>query len=300
MENNDYSQKRVQAKVPRSVVRIFLSCVALNLVFVVIETVVGLCYHSVGLLSDAGHNLSDVFSLLLVLLAFRAARSMRNEHFTYGYKKGTILISLANTIILLIAIGVIVVESVYRLKYPSPVSGEVISWTAGIGILVNGITTLLLMKGRDSDINMRGAFLHMLTDTLVSVGVVFSGILISIKNWIWIDPVISLVIAGVILISTVRLLKDSVCLSLDGVPNSVDLPTIKKILSDTPAISGWHHLHIWAISTTEIAATFHVVLKDLKQMTAVKNDLKRRMKEHGIHHCTIECDSPEEKDPQSN
>ena len=300
MEKNLQSGNRNQTKIPTSVVRIFMYCVVLNLVFVFIETAVGLYYNSVGLLSDAGHNLSDVFSLLLVLLAFRIAKSDRSERFTYGFKKGTILISLINTLILFVAVGIIVVESIYRLQYPTPVPGAVISWTACVGIVVNGITTLLLMKGRNSDLNMRGAFLHMLTDTLVSVGVVISGIIISVKHWMWADPVISLVIALVILYSTTKLLKDSLCLSLDGVPQSVDLKKVKKVLSETPDISGWHHLHVWAISTSEIAATFHVVLKDLKQITKVKNDLKKRMKEIGIGHCTIECDSPEEKDTLIN
>ena len=296
MENNHCLEQQEEAENSFSVVRVFIYCVVLNLLFVIVETVVGLCYNSVGLLSDAGHNLSDVFSLLLVLLAFRVERSQRNEHFTYGYKKGTVLISLVNTLILFVAVGVIIVESVYRLKNPSPVSGAVISWTACVGILVNGITTFLLLKGRKHDLNMRGAFLHMLTDTLVSVGVVISGIIISLKHWLWIDPVISMVIALVILFSTARLLKDSLCLSLDGVPSSIDLPSIKDVLNKTPEIRGWHHLHVWAISTSEIAATVHVVLKDLHQITQVKNDLKKRLKEKGIHHCTIECDSPEEKD----
>ena len=298
MENKQLSTKRRENRIPREVVRIFIYCMVLNLLFVGIETVVGLYYNSVGLLSDAGHNLSDVFSLLLVLLAFRMTKSNRNEHFTYGYQKGSILISLINTLILFVAVGIIIVESVYRLRYPMPVSGAVVSWTACVGILVNGITTLLLMKGRNNDLNMKGAFLHMLTDTLVSVGVVFSGMLISWKNWVWADPVISLVIALVILISTTKLLKDSLCLSLDGVPNTVKLSEIREVLDQTPEISNWHHLHVWAISTTEIAATFHVVLKDLEQITLVKNDLKRRLKDKGISHCTIECDSPEEMDAE--
>lgn len=296
MENNAIQEDRQQGKANRSVVRIFVYCVALNLLFVIIESVVGVCYNSVGLLSDAGHNLGDVFSLLLVLLAFRISRSNRKEHFTYGYKKGSILISLANTLILFVAVGVIIVESLHRFQHPSPVSGSVISWTAGVGILVNGITTLLLLKGHNADLNMRGAFLNMLADTLVSVGVVISGILISVKHWVWIDPVISLVIAFVILISTGKLLKDSLCLSLDGVPDSVDLCAIKKVLDETPAISGWHHLHVWAISTTETAATLHIVLKELGQMTQVKNELKAKLKAMGIGHCTIECDAPEEED----
>lgn len=296
MNNNHLTEKKDQKKSEKSIVRIFMYCVALNLLFVFVEAIVGVCYNSVGLLSDAGHNLSDVFSLLLVLLAFHIAQSDRSEHFTYGYKKGTILISLINTLILFVAVGVIVIESIYRLKDPKPVSGAVISWTACVGILVNGITTLLLMKERESDLNMKGAFLHMLTDTLVSVGVVISGVIISVKNWLWVDPVISMVIAFVILVSTIKLLKDSLCLSLDGVPSSIDMTAVKEVLDSTPTISGWHHLHVWAISTSEIAATFHVVLKDLRQITEVKNDLKKRLKEKGIGHCTIECDSEEEND----
>lgn len=293
---NDESGNQNQVKTSGSMVRIFIYCVALNLLFVLVEAVVGFYYNAVGLLSDAGHNLSDVFSLLLVLLAFRISKSNRSEHFTYGYQKGSILISLVNTLILIVAVGLILAESIDRLKNPVPVSGSVITWTACVGILINGITTLLLMKGRESDLNMKGAFLHMLTDTLVSVGVVVSGIIISVKHWLWVDPVISMVIALVILISTIKLLKASLCLSLDGVPSSVNMDSIKEVLDNTKDISGWHHLHVWAISTTEIAATFHVVLKDLKMITKVKDDLKKRLKEKGISHCTIECDSPEEND----
>lgn len=299
MNVTNRSKSKEQTKSMKSVVRTFMYCVVLNLLFVLIEVIVGLYHHSIGLLSDAGHNLSDVFSLLLVLIAFRIAQSDRSEHFTYGYKKGTILISLVNTLILFVAVGIIVIESIYRLKNPMPVSGAVISWTACVGIIVNGITTLLLMGGRNSDLNMKGAFLHMLADTLVSVGVVFSGIIISVKNWLWIDPVISIIIALVILCTTTKLLKDSLCLSLDGVPNSINMSEIREVLNATPSIIGWHHLHVWAISTDEIAATFHVVLKDLQQITEVKNNLKRRLKEKGINHCTIECDSPEEKDAEN-
>ena len=155
--------------------RIFVFCVALNLAFVVIEAGVGFYYNSVGLLSDAGHNLGDVFSLLLALLAFRMAKGHANGHFTYGYKKSTILISLVNAVILLVAVGAILIEAIYRLRHPEPVSGAAIGWTAGIGIVVNGLTAWLLMRDQERDLNVRGAFLHMLMDTLVSVGVVVSG-----------------------------------------------------------------------------------------------------------------------------
>ena len=280
--------------VPKSINSIFIFCVVLNLLFVLFEAGTGFYYNSVGLLSDAGHNMGDVFSLLLVLIAFRMAKSNSNNHFTYGYKKGTILISVINAVILLVAVGAIVIESIYRLKNPSPVSGIAISWTAGIGILINGVTTWLLMRGRKDDLNIQGAFLHMLTDTLVSVGVVISGILISLKNWVWIDPIISLVIAFIILISTFRLLKESLCLSLDGVPESVNLTEIRNSIDQIPHIDSWHHLHVWAISTTENAATLHVVLNDLTHMKTVKEMLKERFTQHGIAHCTIECETTDE------
>lgn len=157
---------------------IFIACIVINLAFVFIEAGVGFIYNSLGLLSDAGHNLSDVFSLLLSLFAFRMSQYHSNRHFTYGYKKSTVLVSLVNAIILLIAVGAIVIESFYKLKHPEATSGEAISWTAGIGILVNGITAWLLMKNQKHDLNVRGAFLHMVMDTLVSVGVVISGIII--------------------------------------------------------------------------------------------------------------------------
>lgn len=280
--------------VPESVNRIFIFCVVLNLLFVLFEAGTGFYYNSVGLLSDAGHNMGDVFSLLLVLIAFRMAKSNSNTHFTYGYKKGTILISVINAVILLVAVGAILIESIYRLKNPSPVSGLAISWTAGIGILINGITTWLLMRGRKNDLNIQGAFLHMLTDTVVSVGVVISGILISWKNWVWIDPVISLVIALIILLSTYRLLKESLCLSLDGVPESIDLKKVQSAIKEIPHVNSWHHLHIWAISTTENAATLHVVLSDLAHMKTVKESLKESFTRHGIAHCTIECETTDE------
>lgn len=281
--------------VPKSINSIFIFCVVLNLLFVLFEAGTGFYYNSVGLLSDAGHNMGDVFSLLLVLIAFRMAKSNSNNHFTYGYKKGTILISVINAVILLVAVGAIVIESMYRLKHPSPVSGLAISWTAGIGIIINGVTTWLLMRGRKDDLNIQGAFLHMLTDTLVSVGVVISGILISLKNWVWIDPIISLVIAIIILVSTFRLLKESLCLSLDGVPESVNLNEVRHSIDQIPHIDSWHHLHVWAISTTENAATLHVVLNDLTHMKTVKEMLKERFTQHGISHCTIECETTDEK-----
>lgn len=270
---------------------VFVISIILNLVFVCVEAVVGLIYNSLGLLSDAGHNLSDVFSLLLALIAFRLARLPRTGKYTYGYKKSTILISLLNAIILVVAVIVIVWESVEKIAHPSPINGWAISWTAGIGIVVNGLTAWLLMKNQKHDLNVRGAFLHMAADTLVSVGVVVSGVVISLTGWSIIDPIISLVIVVIILISTWRLLSESLRLSMDGVPEHIDIQDVENKIGSIGNVAGVHHLHIWAISTTEIALTAHVVLKDLSRMETTKHDIKQCLEQLGIRHSTLEMET---------
>ena len=271
---------------------IFIVCIIINLLFVIIEAGAGFIFNSLGLLSDAGHNLSDVFSLLLSLFAFRMSKHRSTEHFTYGYKKSTVLVSLLNAIILLIAVGAIIIESIYKLKQPEQVSGAAVSWTAGIGILVNGVTAWLLMKNQKHDLNVRSAFLHMAMDTLVSVGVVISGIIIMLTGFVLIDTFISLVIALLILASTWKLLKESLFLSLDAVPEGIDIQEVGKHITQVPGVESFHHFHVWAMSTTENAATIHIVLKDLSQMEEVKHAVKEELREHGIHHSTVECETP--------
>ncbi|WP_296259561.1 cation diffusion facilitator family transporter [uncultured Phocaeicola sp.] len=271
---------------------IFIVCIIINLLFVIIEAGAGFIFNSLGLLSDAGHNLSDVFSLLLSLFAFRMSKHRSTEHFTYGYKKSTVLVSLLNAIILLIAVGAIIIESIYKLKQPEQVSGAAVSWTAGIGILVNGVTAWLLMKNQKHDLNVRGAFLHMAMDTLVSVGVVISGIIIMLTGFVLIDTFISLVIALLILASTWKLLKESLFLSLDAVPEGIDIQEVGKHITRVPGVESFHHFHVWAMSTTENAATIHIVLKDLSQMEEVKHAVKEELRKHGIHHSTVECETP--------
>ena len=275
---------------PDSLNTVFILCIILNLLFVIGEASVGFISHSLGLLSDAGHNLSDVFSLLLSLFAFRMAKYHSTKHFTYGYKKSTILVSLVNAIILLIAIGAILIESLYKIRHPEPISGAAVSWTAGLGILVNGITAWLLMKQQKHDLNVRGAFLHMAMDTLVSVGVVISGIIILFTGFVLIDTLVSLAIVVIIFISTWRLLKESLCLSLDGVPENVPIEQIEQHLAGIPGIESWHHLHIWAVSTTENAATLHIVIRDLHQMEELKQKVKEILRENGVRHSTVECE----------
>lgn len=274
-----------------SLSHIFIVCIALNLVYVFIEAGVGVYEHSLGLLSDAGHNLGDVFSLLLALIAFHLAKLGNNKRFTYGYKKSTILISLLNAVILLVAVGAIVIESVYKFRHPEPVDGLAISWTAGAGIVVNGLTTLLLLKNQKTDLNVRGAFLHMLADTLVSVGVVISGIVIAFTGFYLIDPIISLVIAGVILVSTTRLLTESIRLSLDAVPENIKIDEVETLLGSLSHVVDVHHLHVWAISTTEVALTAHIVMDESGDMEQMKIMLKRRLKAAGIAHSTLEMES---------
>ena len=278
--------------VPTSVNGVFILCIALNLLFVAIEAGVGFVYGSVGLLSDAGHNLSDVFSLLIALLAIRMAARKSTEKFTYGYKKSTVLASLLNAVILLVAVGAIIIESISRLNHPQEVSGAAISWTAGIGILINGFTAWLLMRDQDKDLNVKGAFLHMAMDTLVSAGVVVSGIVIYFTGILWIDPAISLVIAAIILVSTFNMLKERLFLSLDAVPEAVDMDAIGKGLKEIDGITGWHHIHVWAMSTTENAATVHLVLKDISSMEEVKDKARAVFRSAGVEHCTIECEAP--------
>ena len=269
---------------------ILWTAILLNLLFVGVEAGVGLWQNSLSLLSDAGHNLSDVFSLVLVVVGLHLVQVHSNEHYTYGYKKSTILISLANAILLLVAVGVIVAESVHKLREPATIDGAVISWTAGVGIIINGLTTILLMRGQKGDINIRGAFLHMAADTLVSIGVVISGIVITHTGWFIIDPIISLVIAVVILISTWELLRDSMRLALDGVPEGIEVDEVMHLMRDNDHVTDVHHLHVWAMSTTENALTAHVVVDDEREASSVRKAIKEALREEGITHATIEIE----------
>ena len=271
---------------------IFVFSIVLNLLYVVVEALVGFWQDSLSLLSDAGHNLSDVFSLVLVLIAFQLAKVHASKHYTYGYKKSTVLISLVNAILLLVAIGGILIESYHKFYEPTVIDGAVVSWTAGIGILINGLTVVLLMKGQQDDMNVRGAFLHMVADTLVSVGVVVSGVLISFTGWYVIDPIVSIIIAIVILISTWELLTGSLRLLVDGIPEGVDWEKVEAILKSHPQVKEVHHIHIWAISTTDNALTAHIVIDDLNALEAVKEHIKHQLKEANVSHSTLEFETP--------
>ena len=263
----------------------------LNLLYVLIEGGVGVYANSMGLVSDAGHNLSDVFSLLLTLVGIKLALAHANKRFTYGYQKATILISLLNAIILLVAVGVIIVESIRKFTHPEPIDGDIVSWTAGIGIVINGVTAWLLMKDQKEDLNVRGAFLHMAADTLVSVGVVIAGIIITFTGWVLIDPIISLLIAILILVSTWNMLKETLRLSIDGVPEGIDIDNLKSEIENIPHVKSIHHLHVWALSTTLNAMTIHVLIDSRDNEDEVKQLIKTCAKESGITHPTIEFET---------
>lgn len=266
----------------------FIIGITLNVLFVLVEFGVGLHYDSLGLLSDAGHNLGDVASLVLAMLAFRLAKVHPNNRYTYGYKKSTVLVSLLNAVILLVAVGIIITESIEKLFHPVAVEGAAIAWTAGVGVVINAVTAWLFMKDKEKDLNVKGAYLHMAADTLVSVGVVISGIVIMYTGWTLVDPIIGLVIAVIIVFSTWSLLHDSLRLSLDGVPVGMDSQKVSEVILQQPGVEECHHLHIWALSTTETALTAHVVIKDWARMEEVKCAIKGALGNLGITHATLE------------
>ena len=277
--------------------RIYLLAILLNVLFVIAETIMGFLADSLGLISDAGHNLSDVFSLLLAFLAVQLASSHTTKHLTYGYRKTSVLISMLNAIILLIAVGAIMVRAFSVLtplsSHSSPsINGEAITWTAGIGILINSLTTLLLHKDSHHDINARGAYLHMLSDTLVSVGVVISGLIITYTEWYIVDPIISIVIAIIILISTLHLLRESFRMSIDAVPSQINPDHVRTAILSVTGVSDVHHIHIWAISTQETALTAHVLINDKTYLEDITQRLKQTLSQMGITHSTLELETP--------
>ena len=233
--------------------------VALNTLFVVAELIFGYAANSLALISDAVHNFSDVIALLLAWAAAWLARKQPTQQHTYGYRRASILAALINAGLLLIAVGGIAVEAVNRIQAPTEVAGWTVVWVATLGIVVNGGTALLFMRGRDGDLNIRGAYLHMVADAGVSFGVVVAAGVIMLTGWLWVDPAISLCIAAVVLASGWGLARDSVNLALDGVPKGIDLPEVKNYLRGLDGVTEVHDLHIWAMSTNETALTAHLV-----------------------------------------
>lgn len=263
--------------------------IALNLGYVILEVAIGMSHNSVGLLSDAGHKLTDVLSLIIALVAFKLTASRPGKRYTYGLRKTSVLISLLNALILLFAVCVIIIESIEKLVNPEPVDGLAISWTAGIGIIVSGVSAFLLMAHQKGDINTRGAFLHMATDALVSAGVVVSGIIISVSGWYFVDPLISVLVALVILYNTCRLLAESFRMSVDAVPDRINYDEIREMIEKTEGVEGLSRLHIWSVSVFDTALTVHLQVKEECERDALVGELHRTLGEAGISEVTIEC-----------
>ena len=270
-----------------------IAAIVINLIFVAGEFYLGFHYGSVGLLADAGHNASDVAGLLISLIAFFMLKKHAGPIFTYGHKKATVLAAFINSVLLIGAVGVIIYESIEKLLHGSAASGTAIMITAGIGIAVNGFTVVLLSNGKEHDLNVKSAYLHMLADTMVSCGVVISGALIMFSQWTWIDPLIGLFIAGLILRTSWSGFRESIILILDGVPHQIDTEQLRRELSNIDNVDDIHHIHIWAISTTENALTAHVKLRDMTLLEKTKKDLKALFHQLHISHPTLEFESGE-------
>jgi len=268
----------------------FRAGIVLNIAIVAAELIFGLISNSMALISDAGHNFSDMLTLVFSWIAVRVSQREPTFRFTYGFRRSTILAAFINTLVLLVSVGAILWATIMRLRHPVEVKSVNVILVAGTGIIVNGITALFFREGQRTDINLRSAFLHFITDALVSSGVVVAGIAIALTGLNWIDPAISLIIIVVIVYSSYRLLIDSVNLALDAVPENIDIHEVRKYLEDLPEVSEVHDLHIWALSTTEAALTVHMVTTcqtDLSFIVRTRGQLHQRF---GIEHSTIQVE----------
>jgi cobalt-zinc-cadmium efflux system protein len=277
---------------PASFGKAFAIGITLNAGFVILEVVYGLMAHSLALLADAGHNLSDVFGLLLAWGATAWARKLPTARHTYGWQRSSVLAALCNAVFLLVSVGIIGWEAFRRLQSPAPVEANVMIWVSAAGIAVNTVTALMFMAGRKGDLNIRAAFLHMTADAVISAGVVVAGIVIAFTGWLWLDPVVSLVLVVVIIFGTWGLLRDSLNLSLDAVPTGIHLNEVQGYLAQLPGVTEVHHLHVWGLSTSDVALTAHVVLAggamDNELLHTINHGLEERF---GIGHATIQFEA---------
>lgn len=280
------------AHAPRNFGPALLIGIGLNLGFVIAEALAGWLANSVALLADAGHNLSDVLGLALAWIAAILAAHRPSPRFTYGLRGSSILAALGNGVLLLIAVGAIGWEAIMRLAHPEPAAGLTVILIAALGILVNGGTAMLFAAGSKGDLNIRGAFLHMAADAAVSLGVVVAGVLILVTGATWLDPLASLAICAVIVWSTWSLLRDSLVMSLAAVPPQIDPAAVRAMLLAQPGVDSLHDLHIWAMSTTEIALTAHLVMSAGHPGDAALRDIAERLEhEFGIAHPTLQIET---------
>jgi cobalt-zinc-cadmium efflux system protein len=263
----------------------------LNLGFVIVEACYGLAAHSLALISDAGHNLSDVFSLVLAWGAMRLTQAPTTSRRTYGWRRSSIFAALVNAVLLLVVVGGIAVEAIRRFARPEGVASDTVMAVAAIGIVINGATALLFMSGRKHDLNIKGAYLHMLGDAAVSAGVVVAAFAIKLTGWQWIDPAVSLAIAAVIVWGTWGLLRESINLSMDAVPAGIDPHAVEDYLANLEGVSAVHDLHIWAMSTTEVALTVHLVMEETPRENSFLNNVSDTLRDRfGIGHATTQIE----------
>jgi len=288
-EGHDHSG---HSHAPASFGKAFAIGSALNIGFVIAEVWYGLAAHSVALLADAGHNLADVSGLLLAWGASHMATRQPTFTRTYGWGRSTILASLINAVVLLIGCGAIALEAMHRFNNPQPVAGGTVMWVAALGILINGVTAMLFMRGRKGDLNIKGAYLHMAADAAVSAGVVVAALAIQFTGWLWIDPVTSLVIVVVIIAGTWGLLRDSFSLAMDEVPAGIELHRVEASLQGLPGVIEVHDLHVWALSTTETALSAHLVHDGSADTDTLFHQATDEVKKHyRIGHSTIQVET---------
>ena len=271
----------------------FVVGITLNLLFVIIEAVVGIAIDSLSVLSDAGHNLADVGTLALSLLAFKLMKIKSTNQYTYGYRKTTVLVALFNSMLLLVTIGAIVYGAIDRFFRPQEIPGLSVSIIAGIGIIINFGTALLFLRNKEQDINVKSAYLHLVSDALVSAGLVVGGIVIYYTHLYWLDSLFSLIIAGIILVSTWKLMKESLRLSLDGVPSNIDLEEVVSLIQQVEGVKEVYHVHIWPLSSTENAMTAHLVLDQsitCEQEPELKHEIRHLLEHQNIRHVTLETE----------
>jgi len=271
--------------------RAFAVGVFLNLAFVAAEFFYGFAANSLALISDAGHNLSDVFGLLLAWGAMYLSKTLPSKRYTYGWRRSSILAALGNAIVLLVVTGGIAWEAILRIQHPEPVASGTVMTVAAIGVVINAVSAMLFWQGRTRDINIKGAFLHLAGDAAVSLGVVLAGLVIMSTGMTWIDPAVSILVSVVIAVGTWGLLKESVNLSMDAVPQGIDPEKVEKFLAGLSGVSSYHDLHIWGMSTTEVSLTVHLVIPAENTGDSFLQMIQKELhEEFGIEHCTIQIE----------
>lgn len=293
--HNDHGHNHRHSHAPADFGFAFGVGITLNLAIVILSFVFGVIGHSMALIADAGHNLSDVLGLVMAWVASVLVKRAPSQRFTYGLRGSSILAALFNAVFLLVATGAIALEAIQRVFHPEPVAGKLVMIVAAIGIVINAGTAMLFLRGRNDDLNIKGAFLHMMGDAAISFGVVLAGLIILTTGWQWVDPVVSLGIAVVIVAGTWSLLRDSLSMTLQGVPPGIDIAAVRDFLEKCPGVCAIHDLHVWPMSTTETALTCHMVILDGhpgdEALHGIAEELRHRF---GIPHATIQVEITDE------